>query len=179
MELHFDSYCGLYCGACDMLVAYRRAQERGVEARWDNIHFPLKGHFAASPVICHGCKGDVVFRGCRGCPIRKCARTMLDIETCLDCKRFPCYRHWLVNAVRRVAGLNRKLPHLSVIEGNRAAIREKGVAAWLEDQERRWACPSCRTAFSWYERVCPTCGRSLDDSRPFRLGLARARNGSS
>jgi hypothetical protein len=175
LELHCDSYCGLYCGACDMLVAYRRAQKRGEEARWDDVQFPLKGHFKSAPVICQGCKGDVVFRGCRACPIRNCARTMAGIDTCLDCKRFPCYRHWLVNAVRRLAGLNRKLPHLSLLEVNRNAIREKGVAAWLEEQERHWACPSCQTAFSWYERACTSCGRALDDVRPFRLDFARTR----
>ena len=74
-ELHCDSYCGLYCGACDMWVAYRRAQERGTDASWDGVQFPLKRHFATAPVICHGCKGDVVFRGCRACPIRACARS--------------------------------------------------------------------------------------------------------
>jgi hypothetical protein len=168
-ELHCDSYCGLYCGACDMQVAYRRAQERGVEATWEGVQFPLKRHFAKAAVICHGCKSDVVFRGCRACPIRSCARTKPDLESCLDCRRYPCYRHWLVNVVRCVAGLNRKLPHLSVIPANRAAIRDKGVAPWLKEQEQRWACPSCHAAFSWYERECTTCGRALDDVRPFPL----------
>jgi hypothetical protein len=153
-----------------MLVAYRRAQQRGVEASWHHVQFPLKRHFASAPVVCHGCKGDVVFRGCRACPIRKCARAKPHITTCLDCRRYPCYRHWLVDVVRRLTGFNRKLPHLSVLSENRATICEKGVAAWLQEQEKRWACPSCQTPYSWYERACTSCARDLSDVRPFRFG---------
>jgi hypothetical protein len=65
------------------------------------------------------------------------------------------------------------LPHLSAIPGNLAVIREKGVAAWLVEQERHWKCPSCQTAFSWYDPECATCGRGLDDLKGFRSRTAK------
>jgi hypothetical protein len=163
-----DSYCGLYCGACDVQLACRRAEEQGLQPSWEGVRFPLKGRFAAAPVVCHGCKSDVVFRGCASCPVRKCARSMPGIETCLDCRRYPCLRHWVMKVVRRITGLERKLPHLSVIPGNLAVIREKGVRAWLEEQKQRWNCPSCQTGFSWYQRECSVCGRALDDLKGYR-----------
>jgi hypothetical protein len=167
-EFQCDSYCGLYCGACDMLLASRRAEERGIAPSWDGVHFPLKGQFATASVVCHGCKSDIVFRGCSVCPVRKCARSMPGIETCVDCRRYPCFRHWLVTLVRRLAGLERRLPHLSVLPGNVAFIRDSGVKAWLEEQQRRWTCPSCHTAFSWYQRECAGCDRDVEELKSFR-----------
>jgi len=166
-EFRNDTYCGLYCGACDMQLAYRQALERGVTATWDGINFPLRDRLTSAPIVCHGCKTDSVFRGCAICPIRKCGRAKPELETCLDCRRYPCLRHSLLNLFRRITGLSRKLPHLSVIPVNLQAIRERGVAAWLQEQQQRWVCPSCSAAFSWYQEQCAGCGHDLKDLKGF------------
>lgn len=168
-DFHCDSYCGLYCGSCDMFQAHRRALEKGGTATWDGINFPLKKQMASAPVICHGCKTDVVFKGCQMCPIRKCAREMADIETCLDCRRYPCLRYKLVDLIRWIAGMNRKLPHLTEIPRNLPVIREKGLAVWLEEQKKLWTCPDCGASFSWYQRECHGCGRDVRALKRFQF----------
>lgn len=163
------SWCGLYCGACEVYVAHGRARATGTEARWEDLparyreKLPRKG-----PVVCEGCTSDTVYAGCAVCPIRKCARTMTGIQTCLDCLRYPCFRHSLVRLAWWLARLERKLPHLQEVRRNQEEIRRRGLAGWLEDQDLLWRCPACGERFTWYQAHCG-CGADLTPVRRFPL----------
>ncbi len=41
-------------------------------------------------------------------------------------------------------------------------IREKGMDAFLAEEEKRWTCPSCGRAYSVHDRDCPHCGNRIE-----------------
>ena len=57
-EYMYDSFCGLYCNACEIMQAYKNGKEGEVAHKW-----------GAKPeqIVCHGCKSDKVFMKCREC----------------------------------------------------------------------------------------------------------------
>ena len=146
MAFRYDSYCGLYCGACPSLRATaagdigRVAEEGGDPA----------------DLVCHGCRSDHLSIYCRDCDIRACAEGR-GVEVCGECGDYPCDR------LRAFAEDDR--PHHSVVLANRERIRKVGRDRWLEEQAHRWACSCCWTPFTWYDERCPECGSALYDCR--------------
>ena len=159
-EFRSDSYCGLYCGACDILVAYKKGIETGTSPEWSGMpsefsKLPLA--FTNAEIKCHGCKSDIVFVGCSKCIIRRCAIKKTGIETCLDCRRYPCWRHKMTAVFKRLFKVEEKLPHQKAIRPNLEAIRNKGLSVWLEEQGQKWQCQHCGKRLSWYNASCNDC----------------------
>lgn len=159
-EYRHDSFCGLYCGACDILAAHRQGLETGCPPRWSDLPSELMNLPVGkkAEIKCHGCKSDIVFAGCSKCFIRKCAQKKTGIETCLDCKSFPCWRFKAIGLSRRALRLETKLPHLKALKPNQETIRNNGLKSWMEEQERKWRCPHCGKRLTWYRNSCPDCG---------------------
>lgn len=151
----------MYCGACEIMVAYRKGLAENKLPQWQDQPVPIRKNLKRAEIKCHGCKSDTVFQGCAICPVRKCARKKPEIQTCLDCGRFPCFRFSLMKLVRIVLGYDKKLPHLKTVSPNQRRIKEKGVNVWLAEQQNQWQCPDCQTAFSWYRTQCSACGKEL------------------
>lgn len=147
MEYRYDAPCGIYCGACETLHAFRedRVEEHAKLAQME-----------PDDVKCAGCKTEQIADYCIGCHFRDCTRDK-GIEFCFECEDFPCER--------LAAFRNDKWPHHSSVLKNLEAIRERGLDAWLEEQAKRWSCPECGEAFSWYRRNCRNCGAALYDCR--------------
>jgi hypothetical protein len=159
-----DSFCGLYCGACEILIAYRNGRDRGVPARWEDLPAPLRDNIPRAEVKCHGCRTDTVFEGCRGCRIRSCARSK-GVPACPACSEFPCE---MVHALReRIPLARNRLPHTMTIFGDIDIATRDGVKAWLEYQRQRWTCPRCGTPFTWYQECCRKCGCELKAMRGY------------
>ncbi|WP_457919438.1 DUF3795 domain-containing protein [Candidatus Lokiarchaeum ossiferum] len=143
MKKRFDSYCGLYCGACEIMKInltnnfIQAAKDRNEEL--ENL-------------VCDGCKSSQHCAECSICDIRKCAQDK-GLEFCSECASYPC------KMLLRFKSNNK--PHHSAIIANLEEIKNFGVEEWLIRQETRWACPKCNTPFSWYEKTCEECGESL------------------
>ncbi len=140
-----DGYCGLWCGACEIVKAERNGTQDGIA-----------GIFGVEPseIHCRGCRSEDVFAGCSRCPMRACASTR-EVEFCSDCPDFPCGEY------RRIASSDDSLPpHFRTTIRNLGEIREKGASEWRRLQAGRWACPSCGRPFSWYAEEC-SCGQDL------------------
>jgi hypothetical protein len=161
-KFRYDTYCGLYCGACDILAAFRKAAENGNPAKWVDIPLEFRKNLpdgGKADIVCYGCKSDTVFAGCTRCPVRKCAKEKMKVAFCEDCRKYPCLRF---RALVFFQGLFKKrLPHLKAAKANRAIIKEKGASAWLAQQEDAWKCPKCRMPFTWYKKTCSQCGKEL------------------
>lgn len=154
MKFNYDSYCGLYCGACSILKAYESGDKDEMASFWnDEVGLELK---------CHGCKSDTVFYNCASCKIRNCA-TARKVERCMDCKHFPCN---LMKAEELKVLLD-KLPHLKTIANNLMIIKNNGVEKWLSEQKEQWKCPDCQTHFTWYATYCSKCGKNLVELKSF------------
>ena len=166
-EIRYDTYCGLYCGACDIMQAYQKELKTGTPSQWYEMPDEFQQHIPRGTIECHGCKTDKVYIGCRKCPIRRCARKKEGIESCLDCRKYPCLIYKIASAVKRFRKLEQKLPHLKAIRKNLDTIQKKGMQAWLQEQEELWKCPDCQTTFSWYQRKCPQCTRDLEGLKDF------------
>ncbi len=160
-DFRYDSYCDLYCGACDILNTHRRHLEQGTIPQWEELPEPLRNHIPHGAIECHGCKSDTVFIGCRQCPYKTCARKK-QVESCRTCDKYPCLIHHIANIVKKLQRIERKLPHLQCIPENFAAIGQSGMHTWLEQQERRWTCPQCGTVVTWYQQHCEQCGTALE-----------------
>lgn len=154
MDFRYDSYCGLYCGACDTLQANK-------EGRVNELALARKRKL--DEVSCHGCKTTVNAIFCRNCAIRSCAMNK-KVEYCFQCHDYPCQK--LVDFRQD------RYSHHSVILQNLEMIQRLGVENWLSAQEKRWSCPGCRTAFTWYKQKCDNCGAELYDCRAEEKDMA-------
>ncbi len=154
-DYYEDSYCGLFCGACEILNAHKRSLETGEEPVWDAFPEPIKNHIKPAKIECLGCKSDVVFEGCRKCQIRECARNY-GVEFCSDCSNYPC--GLVRNMKKGVDSLKKSLPHVRFIINNLEDITKEGKTAWLTAQNEYWKCENCSMRLTWYQEKCPECG---------------------
>ena len=118
--------CGLYCGACGILIAHRDDNQKFKEK--------LSAAYGCSPdeIVCQGCLSDVRFKYCAVCPIRSCTLEK-KYEGCHQCEDFPCAMidNFPVPVGKKV--ILRAIP----------AWREMGTEKWVEEEEKRYRCPHC------------------------------------
>ena len=145
MSFRYDSYCGLYCGACNIMGANERGDSEYLKK------FAAEYKCKTEDLICRGCKTAKPANVCAQCKIRVCAMGR-GVEFCNECVDYPC---------QNLTDLSRRLPHLKALFRNLAAIKEKGVEAWLGEEKKRWACPQCGERFYWYSEKCAQCGTEL------------------
>jgi hypothetical protein len=133
MDLVLHGYCGLYCGACPILINTRAG---------------------TATEQCHGCKSEQTAGYCAVCGIKACARGR-GYEFCNECPEYgtcELMQNFLTDAT---------WPHQRIAAKNMGAIRQDGLSTWLEAQERRWRCASCGAVHSWWDETCPRCGQSV------------------
>lgn len=85
------SYCGLACNACDVFMATQYGDAEALQRAlklWTNTAQQHWGMQTLDPAIlrCKGCRteGAAIFKGCRHCPIRRCAKGR-DLASCGLC----------------------------------------------------------------------------------------------
>jgi len=152
----YDTYCGLYCGACEVIHAKTEKDKERVIDIWSKN---VPGWNATPDQInCSGCKTDNVFVNCRTmCRIKPCARDK-GVEFCINCDHFPC------NFYAQNKSKFDQIPtlrHGGVMLKNQKYIKEHGVEKWLEEQKEKWKCPECDTDFAWYTDECKVCKKDL------------------
>lgn len=172
-----DSYCGLYCGACEVLNLYRDGLAAGKPASWEDLPKALKEVIdPSSSIVCRGCKTDLVSPGCRECVIRACAREK-NVGACVLCSEYPCKL-----VAERKANISENLedilPHIKSKFRQAERMREAGFEAWREEQARRWICPNCGAPFTWYQESCKQCGLGLETLKEHNTSPGKNDTGS-
>ena len=89
MHRSLQGRCGLYCGECEIYIAYsandmkaqRKIARKLSSARGETI--------SSDKIICLGCKGPVSSCWGAACKIRICAEEK-GIEFCYQCRDYPC-----------------------------------------------------------------------------------------
>jgi hypothetical protein len=150
-----DSYCGLYCGACEIVNAKTDEDKKRVISIFKS--FIPGWHATPEQLHCSGCKTDDVFVNCATCPIRPCAQSK-KVEFCTECEDYPCEKN---KFMKTISNQLPNLKHVKIIESNQNFIQDHGVDKWLVDQEAKWKCPKCGTTFSWYADECQNCRYNL------------------
>jgi hypothetical protein len=143
----YDTYCGLYCGACNSLVATREGELADMAAAVSK---------SPEQLACNGCKSGDTCEWCEGCDFADCCK-FHGYESCAECPEMPC--------VRLRSFRDDSHPHHDVVERNLLRIREIGLEKWLEEQARRWSCEHCGASVAWYQDTCKGCGRPVYDAR--------------
>lgn len=143
MTWRYDAFCGLYCGACDILLANRQRDVEALAHAWKMTPEQLR---------CHGCKSDSNAVYCVDCSIKGCAENR-QIEWCVHCDDYPC--------PRVLDFAHDDCSHHSSVLQNLHAIQTHGVMTWLDTQKTRWSCPRCGKAYTWYDKTCNGCGGPL------------------
>lgn len=161
-HVNYDSYCGIYCGACDIMMAYQTGQKTAFASFWKEstvkaIHKSLGIPYDDTKSFnleCHGCKTESLFVNCQCCKIRSCAIGR-KVDHCGDCGDYPCvlFSEWLK--------MQLFLPHLKQVPVNLERIKTTGVNRWLSEEGEKWKCPGCRAGFAWYSSKCGACGHDL------------------
>jgi len=162
IDSNHDSYCGIYCGACDIMNSYQTGKKQPLALFWNEkavkmLHKGLGLKYDDSKPFtleCHGCKSGQLFVNCSVCKKRECAISR-NVEHCIDCSDYPC------DEIRSMQKNAFVLPHVKDNHTNLESIKTVGVEQWLSDQQNRWKCPKCNTSFSWYSAKCISCGTNL------------------
>jgi rubrerythrin len=153
MDYRYDAYCGLYCGACPVLVANQRGTVDELAEKLETDPAEL---------VCAGCKSGTRVDSRADCKFVLCALEK-GVEFCGDCDEYPCKR---LTDFR-----DDEWAHHSVVTKNLDRLKEVGPEAWLAEQDKRWTCPACGARFAWYDEECPDCGAGTYDARAEEMDL--------
>lgn len=156
MSYRYDTYCGLYCGACETLVAN---EENKVEEL-----AMIRGR-KPQDLVCNGCKTSKNTSFCSKCKIKKCAREK-NVEFCSECPEYPC--------PQLLSFRDDQYPHHSIIIKNLDELKKNGPESWLKEQASRWSCPKCGAKYSWYSGKCKQCGSKVFNSRDEEAALKQS-----
>ncbi len=137
--------CGLYCGVCGILIAHKSNDQKFKER--------LSTVYGCSPddIACKGCLSEATFIYCQTCPIKSCTRSK-DYEGCHECSDFPCklIEDFPVPVGKKV--ILRAIP----------AWRELGTERWIDEEEKRYNCPSCGYPLFRGAKRCRSCKEPVD-----------------
>jgi hypothetical protein len=137
--------CGLYCGVCGVLIAHRDNNQKFKER--------LSAVYGCSPeeIACMGCHSDERFKYCQTCAIRSCTLKK-HYGGCHQCDDFPCP---LIDAMKFAVG--RKVALRAI-----PAWRRLGTERWVEEEEKRYHCPSCGYTLFRGAKSCRNCREPVD-----------------
>jgi hypothetical protein len=145
--------CGLYCGVCAILYASKddnlKFKERLVALYKDRL--PGGERLGAEDIHCQGCLSSEPFIYCRECGIKTCTAEK-GLKGCHECDDFPCN---LIETFPMPVGkrvILRAIPHW----------RSVGTDKWVEDEEARYACPSCGHKLFRGAKRCNRCKTEVD-----------------
>ena len=153
----YDSYCGIYCGACENVHAKRNSRLAEMAKRAER---PVES------LDCDGCKSEVIAQCCEECNIRVCG-IKKGVDTCAECDECPCE---LFEPFKKG---DFYLLYVLMMN-NQKTIKRVGLDAWLKEQQKRWQCADCGTPFWWYQKTCEDCGAKLYSCEPEAQDLANA-----
>jgi hypothetical protein len=106
MRPRFDSYCGIYCGACPVMAANLKGNVEEKAKAWGAN---------AKDLVCNGCKTRTNAKFCKECVMRLCAIDR-GVDFCADCEEYPCPSFQTFQRDR--------YPHHTLVAPNLAAICE-------------------------------------------------------
>jgi len=125
--------CGVFCGACPS--------------------------FGKS---CEGCPTEDTKQKRKSkwtCKIRNCCYFTQDIDFCFKCSEFPCkeLKRKLINSHPE----DPRFQYRHEILKNFEKLSELGIKDYLEYQDKKWECPSCKGRVHWYYYRCSQCNKEF------------------
>ena len=84
VDLTLVGVCGLYCGECEVYVAFSEGDLEKQEEIAESISRQFGAEVDSEQIICGGCRGPEEITFCAGCKIRPCAAAR-GFTTCAEC----------------------------------------------------------------------------------------------
>ena len=138
--------CGVYCGVCPQMVAYKNNNERLKEKL--AVNYGLK----PKDISCDGCTSDNPFILCASCEIKSCVQKK-GIESCAECQEFPC------DTIE-----NFPVPQfIKKVKWDVNCRREIGKDNWIAKSIELNTCPSCESLNHWVAKRCISCKEELPE----------------
>ncbi|MHA1783767.1 MAG: DUF3795 domain-containing protein [Candidatus Helarchaeota archaeon] len=137
--------CGIYCGVCPYLIAYKNENDELKRKLAKNIGIK------AEKIVCEGCRSDYPFFFCRSCKIKMCVINK-QIESCALCDEFPC---------KLVENYPYK-PFIKNVKWDVNCRKKIGKDAWIKKSIEMNTCPNCKTLNHRKARKCIKCGQELE-----------------
>ena len=122
IDLTLVGICGLYCGECEVYVAFSEGDLERQEEIAGSISRQFNAEVGPEQIMCGGCRGSEEISFCAGCRIRPCA-TKRGYLTCAECDEMDsCKTLDVMLATEMGAAARRGLEEM----------RELGLELWLE-----------------------------------------------
>ena len=137
MDFILHGHCGMYCGACPILLATKAGKIDDVQE-------------------CYGCKSVKPTGFCATCGIKTCAQRK-GYAFCRECSELQS-----CELIQKLVS-DTQYPYGQCLLKNMVIIASQGLPKWLEIQDRRWRCKNCGAAHSWYHETCPKCGQAVEN----------------
>ena len=138
--------CGVYCGVCPYLIAYKNNDDRLKQKLAKSIGIkPEK-------IICEGCNSDLTIFFCRVCKIKECVQNK-SIQSCANCEEFPC-------------DLIERFPYKEFFKKVKWDVNYQmkfGKEQWISKTIELNTCPTCQTLQHWRAKICKSCGTKLEE----------------
>ena len=135
MDFILHGYCGVYCGACPILLVTKAGKLDETQQ-------------------CYGCKSDKPTGFCSTCAIKACAQQK-GYEFCNQCSELK-----ICGLMSKFIS-DQQYPYGGCVLKNMERIRDISLPTWLEMQEERWRCKNCGASHSWYDETCSRCGHAV------------------
>ncbi len=91
---------------------------------------------------------------CRKCKIKDCIREK-NLTYCFECGSFPCK---LIKNLEK--SYNQR--YSASLAQNSLFVKEHGLAAFMEQQRKRYTCSSCGGVISLHDRECSECQTKME-----------------
>jgi len=153
-ETHLIAPCGIYCGACDIMLGRSRSLAKEMYGIIDGFNFADVGPFFMGmeqeklidfmKILEQWSKGDKC-PGCLGgggnpaCPIKICAAEK-GFLTCAECESMPCKRSaddksWFQDAAAFLELITTRYARWNI--GNLERIREVGYRQFIDGMQQK------------------------------------------
>jgi hypothetical protein len=122
LDLTLVGVCGLYCGECEVYVAFSEGDLEKQEEIAESISRQFNTQVGPEQIMCGGCHGPEELSFCAGCRIRPCA-TKRGYATCAECDEMETCA---------TLGAFLKTDMGKTARQGLRDIRELGLDVWLE-----------------------------------------------
>lgn len=90
---------------------------------------------------------------CRKCKIKDCVQEK-NLTYCFECSSFPC------KLIKNLEKSYNQRYSVSLVQ-NSLFVKELGLTEFMEQQLKRYTCPSCGGVISLHDRECSECQTAM------------------
>ena len=123
-EIKLAGVCGLYCGKCDIYLAYSESDQERKTKIAENISKEVKKQIKPEQIVCDGCHGEDELCWGDECKIRACCFGK-GYDFCFKCEDYPC--SILTDFGKQHEDYQKAVAELE-------EMRKVGIDKWLEKQ---------------------------------------------